>query len=141
MLQPIPYLGFDGTCADAMRFYQRVLGGRLEAMLRTADTPMAQHAPPEAADRIVHACLVLPGGASLYGADAPHGVAHEGIRGVSITLNYDTPDEARRIFEALGEGGTVTMAMAPTFWAQAFGMLTDRFGTPWIVNGDMQPMP
>ena len=77
----------------------------------------------------------------LEPADAPHGVRHEGIRGVSITLNYDTPDEARRIFEALGEGGTVTMAMAPTFWAQAFGMLTDRFGTPWIVNGGMQPMP
>jgi len=60
---------------------------------------------------------------------------------VSLTLNCDTVAEANKIFERLADGGKVTMAMAPTFWAKSFGMLTDKFGTHWIVNGVLQPVP
>jgi PhnB protein len=59
---------------------------------------------------------------------------------VALTLNFDTVDEARRIFERLSVGGTVTMPINEAFWAKAFGMLTDRFGCPWVVNGEMKPM-
>jgi PhnB protein len=59
---------------------------------------------------------------------------------VSITLNYDTVAEAQRIFDKLAAGGKVTMALQPSFWAKSFGMLVDKFGTAWIVNGEMSPM-
>ena len=136
----VPYLSFDGNCADAMRFYERVLEGTIETMLRIADSPMAARVPRESWHRIMHARLALPGGAMLYAGDAMGPMPYQGMQGVSITLNYDTVAEAKKIFERLADGGKVTMAMAPTFWAKSFGMMTDRFGTAWIVNGELQPM-
>lgn len=85
----------------------------------------------------MHAYLVGPG-FSLMAGDAM-GMPWQGVHGVAMTLNYDTVDEATRRFAALAEGGTVTMPLAESFWAQTFGMLTDRFGVPWIVNGGMKP--
>jgi PhnB protein len=70
MPQPIAHLAFNGNCADAMRFYERALGGTLEVMLRTADSPMAAEVPPEFGDRIMHACLALDGNGYLYAATA-----------------------------------------------------------------------
>jgi PhnB protein len=61
----------------------------------------------------------------------------QGIRGASVTLNFDSVAEAKGVFDKLGVGGKVGMPMAPSFWARSFGMLTDRFGTPWIVNGEL----
>ena len=66
--------------------------------------------------------------------------AGKGIKGVSITLNYDTPAEAEKVFTALAEGGQITMSMQPAFWAKTWGMLQDKFGTPWIVNREMLPI-
>jgi PhnB protein len=123
-----------------MRFYERVLGGKLEVLLSGADSPMAAQIPKEFAHRIMHARLALPDGGMLYAGDAPAHVPYEGIKGVSITLNYATAAQAQRIFEALSEGGRVTMTMQPSFWAKAFGMLVDKFGTPWIINGELQPL-
>jgi PhnB protein len=71
---------------------------------------------------------------------APAHIPYEGIKGVSITLNYATTAEAQKIFTALAEGGQVTMPMQPAFWARTWGMLVDRFGTPWIVNGELLPI-
>lgn len=140
MLQPIPYLGFNGTCAEAMRFYERVLEGKLEILMSGADSPMAAQIPKESAHRIIHARLSLPGGAFLYGGDCPQQLPWEGVKGVSITLNFDTTEKAKAVFDTLAEGGQITMAMQPTFWAKQWGMLTDRFGTPWIINGELLPM-
>ncbi|HSB22665.1 MAG TPA: VOC family protein [Burkholderiaceae bacterium] len=140
MPQPIPYLAFNGNCAEAVRFYERALGGKLEVLMSGADSPMAAQMPKEFADRIMHARLVLPGGGVLYAGDAPANMPYEGIKGVSITLNYDTAAQAGKVFDALAAGGTVTMAMQPAFWAKAWGMLVDRFGTPWIVNGELLPI-
>ena len=140
MPQAIAYLAFDGTCAEAMRFYERALGGTLEVLLAGADTPMAGHIPKEHAHRIMHARLVLPGGGTVYAGDAPPQAPYEGIKGVAITLNYDAAAEAEAAFAALAEGGTVTMPMQEAFWARRWGMLVDRFGTPWIVNGELVPL-
>ncbi|HVO08373.1 MAG TPA: VOC family protein [Burkholderiaceae bacterium] len=140
MPQPIPYLAFNGNCAEAVRFYERVLGGKLEVLMSGADSPMAAQMSKEFADRIIHARLVLPGGGVLYAGDAPANMPYEGIKGVSITLNYETAAQAGKVFDALAAGGTVTMAMQPAFWAKAWGMLVDRFGTPWIVNGELLPI-
>ena len=105
-----------------------------------ADSPMAEQMPKEFRHRIMHARLALPGGGLLYAGDTPANVPYEGIKGVSITVDYSTVAEAERVFEALAAGGRVTMAMQPAFWAKRFGMLVDRFGTPWIVNGEPVPI-
>ncbi|WP_019833067.1 VOC family protein [Sphingomonas sp. PR090111-T3T-6A] len=136
MLQPIPYLAFDGNCAEAMRFYAKTLGGTL-GMMSAAQSPMADQCPPEHLDRIMHARLELDGGVFLYAGDCPPHMPYQGIHGVSLTLNYDSVEEAERIFNALAEGGTITMAFSDAFWARKFGMVTDRFGCHWIVNGEL----
>lgn len=131
------YLSFDGRCAEAMRFYAQALDARIETLLTVRESPMAADSPPEVQDQVMHAYLVGPG-FSLMAGDAM-GMPWQGVHGVAMTLNYDTVEEATRRFAALAEGGTVTMPLAESFWAQAFGMLTDRFGVPWIVNGGMKP--
>ena len=140
MPQVIAYLAFNGTCADAMRFYEQALGGRLEALISGADSPMADHIPKEHAHRIMHARLALRDDGILYAGDAPTQPPYEGIKGVAITLNYDDVAQAEAAFAALVEGGRVTMPMQEAFWARRWGMLVDRFGTPWIVNGELLPL-
>ncbi len=140
MPHPIAYLAFNGNCAEAMRFYESALGGKLEILMNGADSPMAAQIPKEFAQRILHARLALGGGGYLYAGDAPANMPYQGIHGVSLTLNYDSVAEAQRIFDKLAAGGKVTMAMAPSFWAKTFGMLIDKFGTPWIVNGELLPI-
>ena len=137
LLQPIPYLSFDGDCADAMRFYERVLGGKITFMMTNGQSPMAEHFPPEAANRVLNCQLDLPGGPLLMGGDAMTNTPYEGVKGVSIALNFVTEAEGLQAFNALSEGGEVTMPWGPTFWAKSFGMVTDKFGIPWLVNGEM----
>jgi PhnB protein len=139
-LQPIPYLGFDGNCAEAMRYYEKVLGGTIKVMMSGADSPMADKIPKEFAHRILNAQLELPGGGLLYAGDAPAHVPYEGIKGVTLALNIDTVEEAEAIFNTLAEGGKVTMPFSPTFWAKKFGMLVDKFGVAWIINGELRPL-
>jgi PhnB protein len=140
MPQPIPYLAFNGQCAEAMRFYQRVLGGKL-GMMSNAQSPMAAQCPPEHLDRIIHARLELDGGVFIYAGDCPPGMPYQGIHGVGVALNYDKVAQAESIFKALSEGGKVTMPFSEAFWARRFGMFTDRFGCPWIINGELIEVP
>jgi PhnB protein len=129
------YLFFDGTCADAMRFYERTLGGKLTLMTH-AESPMAAQTPPGSADRIMHARLDFDGG-MLMASDSMAGQPYEGMKGFSLSLIYPTAAEGRRMFDALAQGGRIIMPIEKTFWAEAFGMLVDRFGTPCMVNGGM----
>lgn len=135
MTQPIPYVAFNGNCAEAMRFYKKVLGGTL-GMMSNAQSPMAAQCAPEHLDRIIHARLELDGGLFLYAGDCPPGMPFQGMHGVSIALNFDRVARAEQVFNALAEGGKITMPFADTFWAKKFGMVTDRFGCHWIVNGE-----
>ncbi|MBE7368561.1 VOC family protein [Ramlibacter pallidus] len=133
------YLFFNGNCAEAMRFYERTFGGQLEPLLKYGDRPeepgCAGGAP--APDLVMHACLKL-GGRMLMASDMPPGQGQATPGAFALALNYPTAQEARRIFDALSQGGSVTMPMGKTFWAEAFGMLTDRFGVPWMVGGGAQ---
>jgi PhnB protein len=140
MTQAIAYLGFDGTCAEAMHFYEKALHGKLEVLMSGADSPMAEHIPKEAAHRILHARLALPGGGLLYAGDTPQNVPYEGIKGVTIAIDYDTVAAAEEVFATLSAGGKVSMPMQPAFWAKKWGMCIDKFGTPWIVNGEPIPV-
>ena len=140
MTQAIAYLSFDGNCADAMRFYEKALGGKLEVLMSGAESPIADQMPKEFAHRILHARLVLPGGGVLYAGDAPAHVPYEGIKGVAIAVDYPSVDKAETVFAVLAAGGQVTMPMQSAFWAKRWGMLVDKFGTPWIVNGEPIPV-
>lgn len=138
-----PYLSFDGNTREAFAFYEKALGARIEAMMSYADMPPMPageagcgDGPPPAGDGIMHACLRLPGDAMLMAGDTPSGMTYPGMKGVMLALQYDTVDKAHSAFHALSQGGQVTMPLAPAFWARSFGMLTDRFGVSWAVNGE-----
>lgn len=131
-MQLNPYLTFNGQCEAAFKFYEKCLGGKIAAMLPHEGTPAAEHVPPEWRAKIMHARLVV-GDQVLMGSDAPP-EHYEPMKGFSVTLNIKDPGEAERVFHALAENGTVRMPIQETFWAVRFGMLVDRFGTPWMIN-------
>jgi PhnB protein len=128
------YLFFNGNCADAMRFYERTLGGKLEAVMTYGESPEPEQCPPGAKDLVMHASMKL-GDRTLMASDVPASMGPKPMAGFALSLFYDSPEEARRTFDALSQGGSVTMPMTKTFWADTFGMLVDRFGTPWMVGG------
>jgi PhnB protein len=149
-----PYLSFDGNTREAFAFYEKALGAKIQTMMSYTDMPAPTGptasasadegcggGPQPTGDGIMHACLLLPGGAMLFAGDTPPGMPFDGVKGVMLALQYDTEDQAHGAFNALAAGGQVTMPMAPSFWAKTFGMLTDRFGISWAVNGAPIEMP
>ena len=134
-MQFIPYLGFNGNCREALEFYAKVLHAELELM-EFGGSPAEQHVPAEAKNQILHGNLTLKGTSILMASDAG-GMPYEKMQGMSVAIVLDDTDEAERIFKELSEGGNVTMPMEPTFWAKRFGMGTDLYGTPWMINSGM----
>ena len=130
-LNPCINLSFDGQCEAAFKFYERCFSGKITFMLTWGNSPMAGQAPAEWRNKIVHATLLV-GNMQLQGADSAPG-AYEAPRGFGITVNPSV-DDAERLFAELAEGGTVRAPLEETFWAARFGVVTDRFGIPWIVN-------
>ena len=131
-MQLNPYLTFNGQCEAAFKFYEKVFGGKIEAMMTFGSSPMAEQTPPEWRNKIMHARMTV-GDQVLMASDAPPD-RHEAMKGIMVTLGIDDPKEAERIFRALADKGTVQMPIQETFWAARFGMLTDQFGTPWMIN-------
>jgi PhnB protein len=131
-MQLNPYLFFKGECKEAFTFYAKVLGGKITAMTTHRETPAAEQTKPEWQDKIIHARMTF-GDQALMASDAPP-EHYRPMQGFSVTVSVDEPAEAERIFKAFSEGGQVTMPIQETFWAIRFGMLVDRFGTPWFVN-------
>jgi PhnB protein len=131
-MQFTPYLNFDGRCAEAFRFYEHLFGGEIVMMQTHGESPMADQVPPDWKDLVIHARLLLGDGV-LMGSDAPPAM-FKPAQGFSTSYQAKDEAEAERIFAGLAEGGTVHMGMQQTFWALRFGMVTDRFGTPWMVN-------
>ena len=127
-----PYLSFDGQCEDAFTFYERCLNGTITMMVRYAGSPMEGQVPPAWRDKIIHARMTV-GSSDLMASDSMPNF-HQAAQGFSVSLNIDEPAEAERVFQALSAGGTVRMPIQQTFWAIRFGMLTDRFGIPWMIN-------
>jgi PhnB protein len=126
------YLFFNGQCEAAFKFYEKCLGGKIDAMLPHAGTPAEGQVPANWRDKIMHARLVV-GDEVLMGSDAPPEHFQQ-PQGFSVALGVNDPAEAERIFNALADKGTVRMPIQQTFWAVRFGMLVDRFGIPWMIN-------
>jgi PhnB protein len=131
-MQLNPYLFFNGQCEAAFKFYERCLGGKIDAMMKHAGSPAEEHAPPEWRDKILHARLMVNGEA-VMGSDAPPGHYKE-PQGFSVAIQVKDPAEAERVFKALSAKGTIQMPMGETFFAVRFGMLVDQFGIPWMIN-------
>jgi PhnB protein len=127
-----PYLFFGGNCRDAFTRYEEVFGGEL-TLITMADTPDAQDVPAEQADLIIHAALTS-GDTLLMGSDDPTTDDFGPVQGMMVSYAAADADDARRVYDALSEGGQVTQELTETFFSPAFGMCVDRFGTPWMVG-------
>ena len=127
----VPYIHFGGNCREAMEAYARILKGTLELMTYADAPPDAGLTPTT--DLVMHSALTLPDGAQIFAADAP---PHMYVKpqGFAVSVHPADTAEAAQIFDALAEGGTVVMPLDKTFWAQAFGMVNDKYGINWMVN-------
>ena len=131
-MQVNPYLFFNGKCEAAFRFYEKVLGGKIDFMMTYGESPEAAKMPAEMKKNIIHARMSV-GDKTLMGSDAPPD-RFDAAKGFTVNIGVEQPAEAERIFKELSKDGTIRMPMAETFWAQRFGMLVDQYGTPWMIN-------
>ncbi|WP_405875865.1 VOC family protein [Streptomyces sp. NBC_00005] len=125
-----PYLSFNGDAKQAMEFYQEVFGGTLD--LNTFGD-FGQPDAPEA-HKIMHGMLETTSGFTLMGADVPPGMEHSPGNNFSVSLSGDDDAELRGYWEKLSTGGSVSVPLDKQMWGDVFGMCTDRFGIPWMVN-------
>lgn len=127
-----PYLNFpDGKAREAMEFYKSVFGGTLEAMTFGEMPDMPGNAPAMA-DLIMHSALFTDDGLQLMGADVPEGMAYNPPS--SISLSGDEEERLKGYWAKLSEGAEIGEELARAPWGDHFGMLTDRYGVPWMVN-------
>ena len=131
-MQISPYITFNGQCRAAFKFYEQVLGGKITFQMTWGEMPGPDQLPKEMHQLIMHTALSV-GDQVLLGADAPPD-RYQPPKGVNVSIHVKEKTEAERIFNALVEGGTATMPFSQTFWSPGFGMCTDRFGIPWMVN-------
>jgi PhnB protein len=130
------YVNFAGRCAEAFRFYESHLGGRISMMMTHGQAPDETRTRPEWKDAVLHARIAV-GGTELMGADIP---AAEPMRSAYLSLSVDSDAEAERIFSALSDGGEVFMSLQETFFASRFAQLRDRFGINWMIMHE-RPRP
>src|SRR5512138_1225364 len=130
------YVNFAGKCAEAFRYYEQHLGGKIGRMMTHGQAPDQAHVKPEWKNLVLHARILI-GGTELMGADIP---TAEPMRSAYLSLSVDADAEAERIYTALSDGGQVLMPLQETFFASRFGQCRDRFGVNWMILHE-QPMP
>lgn len=131
----VSYLFFKNNAAEAFDFYARCLDGEIVGKVTFGDMPDGPDLPSDAKDLIANICLKA-GDSTLMGSDCPPGAPFEPMQGCAVAIGIEGAKDAERVFAAISEGGSVTMPIAETSWAERFGMLTDRFGIKWMVNCD-----
>ena len=136
-----PYLFFDGRCEEAIAFYEKTLGAKVEMMMRFNESPCPpppDKAPPGSETKIMHACIRI-GDAQVMASDG-FCLGKPKFEGFSLSVEAKSEADAERMFKALGDGGEVRMPLAETFFAKSFGMVADRFGVGWmIIAGPKNP--
>ena len=125
-----PYLNFNGNCEEAINFYKDALGGELLFMQRYGESPMKRMGKDDA---VMH-CTIKIGDTHIMASDNPEGQPAATGSNVSLAYGLNDPAAAESMFNKLAEGGNVTMPLQETFWAERFGMLTDKFGISWMFN-------
>jgi PhnB protein len=132
------YLNYGGNCAQAFRFYEEHLGGKITMMMTHGEQPGGANVPPERQKDILYARLTL-GGTELMGSDVPP-ERFQPMRSAYLSLSVDSIEEAERVHAVLSDGGQIFMPMEETFFAFRFSMLRDKFGTSWMIICE-RPMP
>ena len=131
-MQVNPYLFYDGNCEAALKYYQKVLGARIEEVHPYEGASADMQVPADWKKKVMHARISIDGEV-LMACDAFPG-HFKAPQGFSVSLQVEDFTDAERKFKALAEGGTVNMPFAKTFFSKGFGMCVDQFGTPWMVN-------
>jgi len=129
-----PYLFFEGRCEEALAFYARAAGAKVEAVIRykdNPDPPPPDKIPPGSADKVMHSNLRI-GDTQIMASDG-NCSGKPNFNGFRLSLTVKDATAAERLFKGLGEGGRVDVPLAKTFFSPSFGMLTDRFGVGWMV--------
>ena len=133
-MQVQPYLMFDGRCEEAIEFYKKALGAKVEMMMRFKEAPDPKMSPPGAGEKIMHSSLKI-GDTTVLASDG-HCTGQASFKGFSLAITLPSAGEVERCFKALADGGKTDMPLAKTFWTSSFGMLTDKFGVSWMVMVD-----
>lgn len=131
-MQAIPTIHFQGICDEALSFYREAIGAELLFRFKVSDVVDPQAIKPGTGDRILRAGLRI-GDSIIHFADG-HGAGPAVFQGFSLALSVASQDEARRMLDALAEGGSVPIPLRPTAWAETFGTVIDRFGLHWTVE-------
>ena len=130
-----PYLFFDGRCEEAVEFYRKALGAKVEMLMRNKESPEPPPpgmVAPGSENKVLHASFKI-GDSTVMASDGANR-GKPSFEGFSLSLNVKTVAEADRLFNALADGGQVQMPLTKTFFSPRFGMLSDRFGVGWMVN-------
>ena len=128
------YITFGGRCEEALEFYKKSIGAEVTGLLRWKESPdKNMKAPPGREEKIMNATFRI-GETELMADDGMGSEAPAEFKGMKLAIEVANDAEAKRVFTALGESGIVTMPLMKTFWTSSFGMLTDKFGVPWMVN-------
>jgi PhnB protein len=125
------YLNYGGNCAEAFRFYEEHLGGKIGMLMTHDQAPDQSNVKPEWAKAVLHASITI-GNTILMASDVPL-ERFQPMRSVYLSLSVDSDAEAERVSALLADGGQVFMPMAETFFASRFGQLRDKFGTSWMI--------
>ena len=125
------YLTFNGRCEEAIEFYKKALGAKVEMMMRFKEAPGDHKCSPGTENNIMHSCLRI-GDTAVMASDGMAQGKPE-FKGFSLSVNAADETEAKKLFSALGKGGKVTLPLGKTFYSPSFGMLTDKFGVGWMV--------
>lgn len=133
MLGVSPYITFKGNCREAIEFYKNALNAEVLFTQTVGESPMPEMGPPE---NIMHSTLKI-GDSTIMMSDDPRPDAAAGGGNISLAIGLNDPERARKLFDKLASGGSVIMPLAKTYWAEAFGMVTDKFGVKWMINCDM----
>ena len=131
-MQINPYLVFNGNCEEAINFYKDALGGEILYIQRYGESPMKGMGP----DNSVMHCTLKVGETHIMACDSPEGQPASTGSNISLAIGSNDPAGAEKLFEKMADGGSVTMPMQQTFWAERFGMLTDKYGINWMFNCD-----
>ena len=127
------YVTFGGRCEEALEFYKASLGAEVTGLVRWKENPdQGMKTPPGYAEKVMNAAFRI--GDTELMADDGMGENFPEFKGMTLAIEVADDTEAQRVFAALSEGGTVSMPLMKTFWTSSFGMLTDKFGVPWMVN-------
>jgi PhnB protein len=132
-MQVIPYIIFNGNCEEALKFYEKALGGTIGQISRYGDIPGGDTHGQDP-KWIMHSHFTANGNMLFMASDGPGNDKDSGM--ISLTLNFTDPGSIQNVFSKLSDSGTVTMPLQDTFWGATFGMLKDKYGIKWMLNYD-----